>query len=153
MHPTGNFVYVVSGNLIFALTVNTSSGALTAAPGSPSLAQNPQGLAVDPKGKFLYVTRDHPDAVSVYTIDSGSGALTPLTSLSVVEQDPFAVAVGPDGKVRLCNQLCSSGPGLSTQPRHRQCFRACDQFEQRSSDSLARFTLRRRGRTSGVSYL
>src|SRR5258708_31413077 len=91
-------------------TCGDTTGALTAAPGSPFLTQNPKGLAVDPKGKFLCVTRDLPDAVSVYTIDSGSCALNMLSSVSVVEQGPHGVAVDPTGKFVYVTNYVPLGP-------------------------------------------
>ncbi|MGC2405347.1 MAG: beta-propeller fold lactonase family protein, partial [Candidatus Cybelea sp.] len=68
--------------------------------GSPFAAgSGPVGVAVDPKGKFAYVSNHDSDNVSAYTINAGSGALTPVTG------SPFAagsylwdVAIDPTDK-------------------------------------------------------
>jgi DNA-binding beta-propeller fold protein YncE len=44
----------------------------------------PSSVAVDPSGKFVYVTTSganpNPDSILVYTIDQTTGALTPVSS-------------------------------------------------------------------------
>jgi 6-phosphogluconolactonase len=109
VHPTGKFVYVSNESqcatcppgTISAYSVNASSGALTTIPGSPfpDAGLGPFGTAVDPAGKFLYVSNALGGSVSTYAINAGSGALT------AVPGSPFAgggqpqgVAVDPFGK-------------------------------------------------------
>src|SRR5215470_7173721 len=60
--PAGKFLYVsLSGtananNQVAAFTVNSSTGALTPIAGSPvTVGRDPQGLAVTPDGKFLFI--------------------------------------------------------------------------------------------------
>jgi DNA-binding beta-propeller fold protein YncE len=51
----------------------------------------PEGVAVDPTGKFVYVTNYGSDNVSAYTIDTHRGLLTE------VEGSPFTAGEGPQG--------------------------------------------------------
>jgi 6-phosphogluconolactonase (cycloisomerase 2 family) len=80
---SGKFLYVglagtVNGNdLIAGFAVNTTTGALTQLGGSPFTGDfNPQQLAADATGKFLFSANLAAGTVSVFTIDNDSGALT-----------------------------------------------------------------------------
>src|SRR5580700_5867562 len=88
----GQVVYVVtsdatsSNSSISAYTINAGNGALIAVPGSPFPAGFlPLGLAVDPAGKFVYVTNNFDGIVLAYTINASNGALT------AVPGSPFPV--------------------------------------------------------------
>jgi 6-phosphogluconolactonase len=106
---TGKFVYVPNdsrcdscppGN-VSAYSVNAGSGALTAIPGSPfpTAGLGPSGAAVDPTGKFLYVSNVSSGNVSAYTINARSGALTAVPGSPFFSGSwPGAVAVDPSGK-------------------------------------------------------
>jgi uncharacterized protein (TIGR03437 family) len=104
--PTGKFLYVASdGNTgaygdISAYTINAATGALTAIQGSPfRTGLYPEGIAVDPTGKFLYVTSLIANTVSVYAINGGGEALTPNAgSPYPAGNSPSSVAVHPTGK-------------------------------------------------------
>ena len=62
-----------------------ADGSLAQLAGSPFEAGGtPWGVAIDPKGKFVYVTDLTFDVVYAYTIDARSGALTPVAG------SPFA---------------------------------------------------------------
>jgi 6-phosphogluconolactonase len=116
MDPAGKFVYVlngspcnpsqcaysyVSGDSVSAYSVNASSGALTPIPGSPfpDAGLGPSGAAVDPTGKFLYVSNASSGSVSAYTINASSGALTAVPGSPFFSgNQPAAVAVDPSGK-------------------------------------------------------
>src|SRR4029077_16358835 len=104
--PSGKFAYVAnycgvglcSQGTVSAYTINATTGALTAAPGSPLAAGTaPNTVAVDPSGKFVYVTNECAvnfcasgiGSVSAYVINSASGALTPVIG------SPFAAGVRP----------------------------------------------------------
>jgi 6-phosphogluconolactonase (cycloisomerase 2 family) len=101
--PTGQFVYITvhpsgetSGQLL-AYTIDPSSGALTDIPGSPFTTDvsYPYGAAVDPSGKFLYVsTQTNTGYIDVFAINAGSGALT-YSSYASTGPYPVAVAVNP----------------------------------------------------------
>jgi 6-phosphogluconolactonase (cycloisomerase 2 family) len=98
--PDGKFVFVANnGDLdtltdgnVTAFTVTASTGALTAVAGSPFTAgSNPKRLAVDPSGKYLYVTNEDADNMSAFSINAGSGVLTAITG------SPLATNVGSEG--------------------------------------------------------
>lgn len=100
------FAYAVnlSSNTISAYAVNATSGALTPVPGSPfATGTNPDSIAVDPSGKFAYVTTiGEPSSPSVfiyaYTINASSGALTPVAGSPFSGgPNPTAVTVDPTG--------------------------------------------------------
>jgi 6-phosphogluconolactonase len=99
--PKGAFVYVAndaSANVfgtVSAYAINATSGALTPVVGSPFVAgTQPVGVAVDPTGKFAYVTNEGYNGsgnVSAYTINPTSGALT------TVYGSPFGAGLVPFG--------------------------------------------------------
>lgn len=101
--PTGNFVYVVNeidpgglpGN-VSAFSINTTTGALTSI-GTIPAGTDPTSVAVDPTGKFAYVTNSGSNNVSIYTINTTTGALTSVGQISA-DINPSFVAVDPTGK-------------------------------------------------------
>src|SRR5262249_55351086 len=61
-------------------TINSSNGVLT--PTTPPTVPTgwfPQGIAIDPSGKFVYTANSDDNTVSMFTIDSATGLLTPTT--------------------------------------------------------------------------
>jgi 6-phosphogluconolactonase len=101
------FAYAVnfSSNTISAYAVNATSGALTPVAGSPfATGANPDSIAVDPSGKFAYVTSNgEPNSGSIfiygYTINATSGALIPIAGSPFSGgPNPTAVTVDPTGK-------------------------------------------------------
>src|SRR5512135_827128 len=92
----------VSGLTISAYALDSSSGKLTAVPGSPfnDAAVSGRGnlfMDVDPDGRFLYVPNRDGNTVSVFSIGS-NGALTPVgTPTGTNGSDAFAVKVHPTG--------------------------------------------------------
>ncbi len=71
------FVANEGSNDISAFTVNTTTGALTAVPGSPFAAgTDPQAMAVS-IGRYLFVANAGSDNVSAYNIDAHRSALAP----------------------------------------------------------------------------
>jgi 6-phosphogluconolactonase (cycloisomerase 2 family) len=103
--PTGRFLYVanngshnhgagpLAGANVSAYTINASTGALTAVSGSPFAGPRPWGIAVDPTGRFLYVTNDATDNVSAYTISPGTGALTAVSGSPFAEGAGWGIAI------------------------------------------------------------
>ena len=100
--PAGRFVYVannvsvvIGGMGVFALTINSSTGALAPVGGSPYAGSSPFSVVVDPMGKFLYVankgTSDTAGSISAYTINPSTGALTE------VRGSPFVAGMYPAG--------------------------------------------------------
>jgi len=103
--PLDRFVYV-SNNTDATLSGWTigAGGALTAVTGSPFAGgfaggANPEIIAIDPTGQFLYVTDSLNDQIVAFTIDQTTGALTPMASLlTVVGDGAFALAIDPSGQ-------------------------------------------------------
>jgi 6-phosphogluconolactonase len=103
--PAGKFLYVsLSGtananNQVAAFAVNSGTGALTPIPGSPvPVGRDPQGLAVTPDGKFLFIANFLDNTISVFSIDA-SGVLTPIAgSPFAANNAPSRVAIDPSGK-------------------------------------------------------
>ena len=92
--PTNHFVYVTNllDNTVSGFTLDTTTGAVAATPGSPYIAGiAPAEAAVDPSGTFLYVANEGSSTVSGrisgYKI-SANGSLT------AVPGSPFTPATG-----------------------------------------------------------
>jgi len=114
--PRPEFVYVaLSEGYVAAFEIGTD-GALTPVPGSPFPAgSSPNGVAVDPTGKVVYVANVLSDDVSGYTINA-DGSLTPVPASPVpAGSGPASVTVDPLGRfvfVGNCGAICSgSGSG------------------------------------------
>jgi 6-phosphogluconolactonase (cycloisomerase 2 family) len=103
--PTGKFAYAAntgtsSGGNVSAYTIDATTGALTAVKGSPfSAGTEPSGVAIDPTGKFAYVSNYGDNDVDAYTIDATTGALTAVKgSPFPTGEEPEYVAIDPKGK-------------------------------------------------------
>jgi 6-phosphogluconolactonase len=115
--PTGKFAYVMNGGCsggiggyVSMYTINPTTGALESI-GPPvwtyDYGDSPGSVAVDPSGKFLYVTNSGdpwaPDdgSVALYTINAVTGALTPTGTINGNCPGlcfPASVVVDPSGK-------------------------------------------------------
>jgi 6-phosphogluconolactonase len=95
LHPSGKFLYIANpggGENDISLFTISSQGVLTEVTPRTSVAplgSQPQLLAMDPGGKFLYVMNVGSNNISVFSIDSGAGGLTPVTG------SPFFVGLAP----------------------------------------------------------
>jgi len=89
--PLGRFAYVanlVSNasdlSTISMYTINSTTGVLT--PTTPATVPTgwfPQGIAIDPLGRFVYTANTDDSSVSMFTINQSTGVLTPTTPASV----------------------------------------------------------------------
>jgi len=115
---TGGFVYTANGavNTVSAFSYD-STGNLTELAQSPySAGSQPKGIAIDPAGKFLYVTNYADFSVSSFAIDPQSGALNPVGApvltgnlTNVPNPGPIDVKVDPSGQfVYVVNYLDGS---------------------------------------------
>jgi len=102
---SNNFLYVTeaegSGGVVYAYEVNTSTGDLTPVMGSPfntGVAQPAQGMAVDPAGKFLYISEPNTNQVAGFVIGA-NGALTAIAGSPFDTNDtrPTATTVDASG--------------------------------------------------------
>jgi 6-phosphogluconolactonase (cycloisomerase 2 family) len=109
--PAGKFLYATisssfmgTSTAVYAYTIDATSGALTAVPGSPFAAgENPVSAAVDVSGRFLFVANNanttNGNSVSVFSIDPDTGVLTGVSgSPFAASPFPLFVAVDPSGQ-------------------------------------------------------
>lgn len=113
--PAGKFAYVANlmsnaSDLatVSMFTIDSSTGVLT--PTTPFTVPTgffPQGIGIDPLGRFVYTANSDDNSVSMFTVDAGTGVLTPtnppaVSTLAQVstgdESSPLAVTVDPTGK-------------------------------------------------------
>ena len=101
--PLGRFAYVAnlvsnaSGpSSISMYTINPTTGALT--PTTPATVPTgwfPQGIAIDPLGRFVYTANSDDGSVSMFTINQTTGVLTPTTPASVPIEAPGSLLSSP----------------------------------------------------------
>lgn len=105
--PLGRFAYVANlisnasdQATISMFTINPATGVLT--PTNPPTVHTgffPQGIAIDPMGKFVYTANSDDDTVSMFTIDAATGLLSPTTPPAIATgRDPGFVSVHPSGR-------------------------------------------------------
>jgi 6-phosphogluconolactonase len=107
--PSGNYLYVTTGGtpdgFIFGFSV--SAGVLTALPFPNPISSegvNPNGLAIDPKGAFLYAANTSPPSISIFAIGATGtppGSLSPVmgSPLADTYANPVALTFDPKGAV------------------------------------------------------
>jgi len=105
--PSGKFAYAADGGAfpvgsfggsssVSMYTINSTTGALTSI-GMIAAGAGPDSVAVDPAGKFAYVTNFGSNDVSMYTIGATTGALASIGTIAA-GTGPDSVAVDPAGK-------------------------------------------------------
>jgi 6-phosphogluconolactonase len=115
LHPSGKFLYVANPGTAGAseddisLFTIASNGSLSEVPPRTSVGPNasqPNILAMDPAGGFLYVANTGSNNISVFSIDASSGVL------SQVAGSPFSVGLpilnmqlAPSGKYLYVNAV------------------------------------------------
>ena len=125
VHPSGSYVYVTAKpNWIYAFHVQ-SNGSLAKVPGSPfpsgfSSLNQPETLAIDPAGKYLYVSSFPATGpqlvtgeVAAFSINSTDGALTPLPGSPYTEPSSkyctngaWDMGIHPSGKFLILPSFC-----------------------------------------------
>ena len=99
-HPSGDFVYAADlRGRIYGYRVNRADGSLAALSNLPLMIGG-QAItpAIDPQGRFLYVTNSGDNSLYAYHIDTSSGALTPImNSPFVLDATPAGVCFHPGG--------------------------------------------------------
>ena len=100
VHPSGKFAYAANGGggstSVSMYTINATTGALTSI-GTITTGGDPVSVAVDPAGRFVYVTNSSSNDVLMFTINATTGALTSVGTIAA-GTDPVSVAVDPAGK-------------------------------------------------------
>jgi YVTN family beta-propeller protein len=111
VHPSGKFAYVTNEytqpppypswpSIVYQYSIDPNSGALsrtgyTTAGLSPTSI--PTSVAIDPSGKFAYVTNSGSNDVSMYSINATTGALTSIGPIAT-RANPSSATVDPTGK-------------------------------------------------------
>jgi 6-phosphogluconolactonase (cycloisomerase 2 family) len=105
--PTGKFAYVADAdfsngfsgenNNVYTYTINGTTGALAPIGNISAGVSRPNSIAIDPSGRFAYVTNSGSNDVSMYTVDATAGALTSMGPIAA-GASPSSVAVDPTGK-------------------------------------------------------
>ncbi|MGC9158981.1 MAG: lactonase family protein [Terracidiphilus sp.] len=107
--PLGRFAYVANlvsntsdDSTISMYTINSATGVLT--PTTPPTIPTgffPQGIAIDPQGRFVYTANSDDNTVSMFTVNPSTGVLTPTTPPTVstgTGSAPGFVTIDPAGK-------------------------------------------------------
>lgn len=101
--PDASKLFVVTGDGLFAFTIDPSSGALSAAPGTPSpIGSQPYGITVAPDGGHLYVASQESGGEIYGFAIAADGSLTALAGspfqLKAPATAPRGLAISPDGR-------------------------------------------------------
>ena len=125
--PSGSFIYTANAQNddISGYGIDRISGKLTPIAGSPfrdpGVPSPPNdidlnSIAFHPSGKFVYVTNEIFENISVYAIDAASGALTAVAGspVSTGNQEPSAIAIDPAGKIAIVIGTGTVSPTVST---------------------------------------
>jgi DNA-binding beta-propeller fold protein YncE len=121
--PSGKFAYAADGGAfppgdaggsssVSIYTINSTTGALTCI-GTIAAGTGPDSVAVDPAGKFAYVTNFYSNDVSMYTIDITTGALASIGTIAA-GTGPDSVAVDPAGKFAYVTNFNSNDVSMYT---------------------------------------
>jgi 6-phosphogluconolactonase len=115
------FAYVANedANNVSGYKINAANGELTALEGSPFTTgeSGPTSVAVDPAGRFLYVTNQYlqDNDVAGFRIDCASGKLTPVPgSPFAAASGPSAIAIDPSGRFAYVSNLGSNSVSAYT---------------------------------------
>jgi 6-phosphogluconolactonase (cycloisomerase 2 family) len=99
---TSSFVYVVDqgAESLGAYRIDAATGALTPLPGvAPKTDGNPYGVAIDAKGRWLFVAHGEASTVTVFARKAATGVLSPEPAARMRAGD-YAVAVAADAQGR-----------------------------------------------------
>ena len=120
VHPSVKFAYVTDisngfpgeNNNVSMYTIDPATGNLTSI-GPTAAGTKPSSVAVDPTGKFAYVTNSGSNDVSMYTINPTTGALTPVGTIAA-ETGPASVVVHPTSKFAYVTNFGSNNVSMYT---------------------------------------
>jgi YVTN family beta-propeller protein len=125
LDSSGKFAYAADGGAcpecegsfggsssVSMYTINSTTGDLTSI-GIIAAGTGPDSVAVDPAGKFAYVTNFGSNDVSMYTIDATTGALASMGTIAA-GTGPVSVAVDPAGKFAYVTNFGSNDVSMYT---------------------------------------
>jgi 6-phosphogluconolactonase (cycloisomerase 2 family) len=98
--PSGNFLYVSAPSqptgVVAVFSLN--AGALSLVGYTTTADNDPSGLAIDPKGAYLYTANASVSSISIYSI-AASGALTQVQGSPLADNElhPVSLLVDPSG--------------------------------------------------------
>jgi 6-phosphogluconolactonase len=119
IHPNGKFLYIamagasVPNNQIVVESIDATTGALSPVTGSPfTTGIEPNWLAINPAGTFLYSANLSDNTVSGFAVDGTAGGLSQLSgSPFSAGSGPFFLAMNSTGSVLFAaNQMSTSIP-------------------------------------------
>jgi 6-phosphogluconolactonase (cycloisomerase 2 family) len=129
---SGGYIYIADNGLLkvsgYAYDAN---GNLSTIPGTPlnTNGSGPQGMAIDPAGKYLYVTNSTDNTVSSFSINATNGALTLInwtvptgngpSDIKIDPSNQFAYVVNSgDGTISMYTVGTGANAGVLTQVGH-----------------------------------
>lgn len=104
IEPTGRFLYMpiigpaASINTIEVYSINQSTGQLTLLQSIAAGGAQPRSIAVDPSGRFLYITCYNAGTVGQFSIDQSTGLLTSIASPISSGTQPEWISIDPSGQ-------------------------------------------------------
>jgi 6-phosphogluconolactonase (cycloisomerase 2 family) len=101
-NATGLFVSDNGSASVSPFSIN-GDGSLTPVACDPlttcAAGSNPEGTAIDPTGRFLYVASGTPGEVAIFAIGTdGTAVRVPCTTPNCAAPRPFGIAVAPSGR-------------------------------------------------------
>jgi 6-phosphogluconolactonase (cycloisomerase 2 family) len=99
--PDGHFLYATDSQQSMVWSFSIDATGLPVAMGTPVAAGKfPEGIVIDPSGKFVYVANWNSDDISRFTITPGTGVLVPESPRTPVDLHcgPQEIAVDPTSK-------------------------------------------------------
>jgi DNA-binding beta-propeller fold protein YncE len=128
--PSGTSVYVTNRagdfmpGTVSQYTVDPLSGTLSPkTPSSVAAGEQPDGVAVSPDGKNVYVTNENEETVSQYTVDPLTGTLSEKTPASIAltpggtaDENPRGIVVSPNGTSVYVATLGGAVPQFTVDP-------------------------------------
>jgi 6-phosphogluconolactonase (cycloisomerase 2 family) len=118
--PLGKYLYIGASPDFFNTTlglgfsINSSTGTLTAIPGSPfALSKDGGTFTFHPSGNYLYMANSNGQSIDTYSVARSTGALT-LVSTTATCINPTPVRFSPDGG--FAYTTCSMTPAHVVSP-------------------------------------
>ncbi|MBV9181618.1 MAG: beta-propeller fold lactonase family protein [Acidobacteria bacterium] len=112
--PT-RLAYVASGTGIFAYRIDQKSGSVVSivnspflAPTSPTTATSPASVVVHPSNRFLYVSNQDQNTISLFKIDALSGALSEVLPRTAAGISPGPLLLDANGSTLFVANLRSN---------------------------------------------
>jgi probable HAF family extracellular repeat protein len=122
---SNQFAYVANENSndVSGYILNAATGTLTPMEGSPfhTGKSGPTSVAVDPAGRFLYVTNQNAwdNDVAGFSMDRATGKLTPVPGSPFADcSGPSSIAIDPSGRFAYVSNLGSNSVSAFTIDEH-----------------------------------